>query len=210
VTTLETSRGPLTLKVAGAEHTEPLLEFFARLGHPCYCRYWHHEGPTNSWLERLFLDEAGNRAWLDEQLRTGAKEASGVVALYQSVCAAGTPTSVVGWMKVAPASALRKVYQQRPFRALKCFDDRDESRAFAVACFLVDPAWRRLGVARGLLNFGLELAREKGASCVEAFPNRSADCPPEQLLSGPALLFEQAGFEELASMGPYSAVRRAL
>ncbi len=192
------------LEVAQArpEHAEALLALFERSRHPCFCRYWHHEGDANSWLEQLFQREAENRAQMVAALSSGSAQMSGLVAI------AGE--RVVGWMKLAPAPSLPKLYAQRSVRGLRCFDEPHRDAVFTVACFLVEPEWRELGIARALLAEGILLAQERGAVAIEAFPCTTPDIPPEQLLAGPPSLFLEAGFQEIARVANYPVLRLTL
>ncbi|MDX2055890.1 MAG: GNAT family N-acetyltransferase [Polyangiaceae bacterium] len=189
----------LEVTQASSEHGPGLLALFDRCRHPCYCRYWHHEGNNNSWLEQLFQHEEENKTRMLEALEGGSPEMSGMVALVGD--------SVVGWMKLAPAASVAKVYAQKGLRALPCFNDANRAGVYTVACFLVDPAWRELGVARALLAEGIVCAQELGASSIEAFPCTAADIRPEQLLGGPPSIFVEAGFREVGKVANYPVMR---
>lgn len=64
----------------------------------------------------------------------------------------------------------------------------------AITCFLVAPDRRRRGRARVLLRGVLDDLRARGARRVEAYPRRGADLPDGELWTGPAGLYEEAGF----------------
>jgi GNAT superfamily N-acetyltransferase len=187
-------------RALAARDAPALAELFTRAGTDCHCEWWHFEGDKNEWLARLFHAPEANRAALIERARSS--ESSGVVAV--------TPTSeVVGWMKLTAASAVPKLYAQRPYRGLPVLAER-RHETMTVGCFLVDPAWRRRGVAASLLAKGLELARTAGASAVEAFPRRSDALRDEELWTGPYDLYTRHGFEVVHDLVQYPVLRRML
>jgi GNAT superfamily N-acetyltransferase len=75
---------------------------------------------------------------------------------------------------------------------------------------LVDPNWRRQGVSRKLLEAAIALARELGARAIEAFPRRSDGMRAEELWTGSADVFIDAGFEEIHELGPYPVLKKVL
>ena len=198
-----------TIAPASKAHTAGLLELFERTGCPCYCRYFHFEGDKNAWLNRCANETDLNRAEMCAALERDSDEMCGVVAVENSGAYEHEPAAnanVIGWMKITRASALEKLYAQRLYKGLACFSGQRE-KVFSIACFLIDGAWRRKGVARALLARGIELAQGRGATAIEAFPRRSEDAPDEQLWTGPCGIFEAAGFAEVHALGPYPVLR---
>lgn len=183
----------------GPEHSQGLVALFERTGSPCFCRWWHFSGDKNAWLDRCANRPTEGRDELVAALASGSDEARGVVAL-------DATGLVVGWMKCSPASAVEKLFQQRLYKGLPCLSE-DRSRVWVVGCFLIDEAWRRRGVARRLLDAGLELAKGSGAACVEAFPRRAEGVPAEHLWTGPFELFVARGFAVVNDFAPYPVLR---
>ena len=177
-------------------HSDALVSLFERTGSPCYCRYWHFEGDKNAWLDRCANRPEDSQEELRRALEAGSL--SGVVAF------AGE--TLVGWMKLAPAASVPKLFEQRMYKGLPCFSG-DRQRAYVIGCFLVDEGWRSRGVADALLRGGLELARSAGARSVEAFPRRVEGVPAEQLWTGPISIFERAGFRVVTELCPYPVLR---
>jgi GNAT superfamily N-acetyltransferase len=177
-----------------------LAELFARAGSDCHCEWWHFEGDKNAWLARLAHAPEANREALFERARGSGL--SGVIAVTR-------PGEVVGWMKLTAASDVAKLYAQRPYRGLPTLK---ESRpgTMTIGCFLVDPTWRRRGVAASLLATGLELARAAGAPAVEAFPRRAEALRDEELWTGPYGLLSRHGFEVIHELAQYPVLRRML
>jgi GNAT superfamily N-acetyltransferase len=196
-----TSPAPLLAVEATPVHGAALADLFARAEVPCHCRYWHFTGTTNEWLDRCAHDAPRNRAEMLAALESGSTEMSGVVAL--------DDTAAIGWLKLAPAASLSKLYGQRLYRRLPCFDGPREGM-FAIGCFLVDPARRRTGVAEALLARAIRLARDKGASAIEAFPRRAEGISDAEAWNGPFSLLCRAGFEIVHDFAPYPVMRLTL
>jgi GNAT superfamily N-acetyltransferase len=195
------SASAFTTTPARAEHGAAIAALFEREGCACFCRWWHFAGDKNAWLGRIAHAPEQNRMELLAALDAGSHEMRGVVAL--------SGQNAIGWMKIAPAAALAKLYAQKPYRGLACLGG-DRAGVFTIGCFLVDPEWRRRGVSRALLDAGLLLARQAGARAVEAFPRSGEPASEELLWTGPPSVFRDAGFELIAQTGPYPVLRRTL
>lgn len=194
----------VVIAAAGVEHGAGLAALFEAAGSPCYCRYWHFAGDKNAWLERCALAPGENRAELLAALAASRAndEARGLVAL--------DGAEVVGWLKVAPATAVTKLYDQRLYRGLPCFAG-DRAGVFTIGCVLVHPAHRRRGVARDLVAGAVRIAPSWGARALEAFPRRPREAvTDEELWTGPASVYAAAGFVEVHAFEPYPVLRREL
>jgi GNAT superfamily N-acetyltransferase len=186
----------LALEAAGPQHTDALLALFERTATPCHCQYWHFSGDKNAWLDRLFHAPELNRSAFVEKL--AQSELKGVVALRES--------KAVGWMKLCLAETIPKLYEQRLYKGLPCFNGPREG-VLSVGCLLVDEELRRSGVARALVRRGVELAEQFGARAIEAFPRRADLAGPAELWTGPARIFLDAGFEIINDFQPYPVLR---
>ena len=169
------------------------------MGSSCYCSYWHFAGNTNAWLARLAFEPNLNR---DELLERARASPRGIVAR----AADGT---VIGWMKLEPAPNLVKMYAQRVYRGLAGLGP-ERAGVWTVGCFLVDPAWRRQGVARALVHAGIELGRARGALALEALPRRAEGVGDEELFTGPYALFLSEGFRVVYEQTQYPVLRLEL
>jgi GNAT superfamily N-acetyltransferase len=188
-------------------HTDGLLALFESAGSGCYCNYWYFEGDKNAWLERCYVKPEENRAALVARL--ARPELCGVVAL------APHDQAVVGWLNLSRAPSVPRLYDQRVYRNLPCFQDggagtpaRDS--VFVVACCLVAEAERGRGVGRGLLNAAICAARDAGASALEAFPRAAPEgeqLRPDEVWLGPQGLFLAAGFSAVSDFRPYPVLR---
>jgi GNAT superfamily N-acetyltransferase len=158
---------------------------------------------SNAWLERCATAPEQNRAELGAALASGSDEARGVVAL------AGD--ALVGWLKVAPAAAVKKAYDRKLYRGLPCFEG-DREGVFLVGCALVHPAHRRRGVATALVAGAARIAKDRwGARALEALPRRPREpVSDEELWTGPMGAFIGGGFVEVNAFEPYPVLRREL
>ena len=182
-------------RAATREHLPALAALFEREGSACYCRWWHFAGDKNAWLDRLAHHPDENRAELL------ASDPSGVIAFADDLA--------IGWMKLAPAEAMDKLYAQKPYRGLSCFRG-DREGIYVIGCFIVDPAWRRRGVSRALVAAGIEIARAWGARAIEAFPRAAEPVSEELLWTGAPSVLRDAGFSVVDDSGPYPVYRREL
>jgi GNAT superfamily N-acetyltransferase len=199
------SADPCRVEAAGPQHAAGLVALFEAAGSPCHCRYWHFEGDKNAWLERCAAAPRENRAELERGLAAGSDDARGVVALAQ-----GSAERVIGWLKVAPAAAVPKLYDQRLYRGLPCFQG-DRAGVHVIGCALVDPTTRRRGVATALVAGAIRIAPSWGATALEALPRRPREpVSDEELWTGPLGAYLTNGFVEVHTFDPYPVLRREL
>jgi GNAT superfamily N-acetyltransferase len=196
---------PVSTDAAGPAHAAGLAALFEAAGSPCYCRFWHFADGNNAWLARCAEAPGENRAELEAALRAGSDEARGVVAT-----TAGPEAHLIGWLKVAPAEAMRKAYDRRLYRNLPCFAG-DRTGIFVVGCALVHPSFRHRGVATALVRGAVRIAPSWGARALEAFPRRPKEpVGDDELWTGPMGAFAANGFLEVNDFEPYPVLRRPL
>ena len=188
--------GSLWLEAAEARHADALVELFARTGTPCHCQYWHFSGDKNAWLDRLFHAPEDNRSAFVAGLES--TELKGVVALVEG--------QAVGWMKLCAAERVPKLYEQRLYKGLPCFAG-PRAGILTIGCMLVDESWRRRGVARRLVQTGIELAHAVRATGIEAFPRSHEHAQAPELWLGPINVFLEAGFRIVNDFAPYPVLR---
>lgn len=185
--------------VVREEHLPGLMRLFENADNPCFCQYWQFTGDSRDWQIQCANDPEKNREALKRQVVAG--ELMGLVALHGG--------HVVGWARLESPEKLHKLYQGRLYRGLPCFSG-DRSRVLTVACFLVDPSWRRRGVAKHLLSVMKTHAARLGARHLEAFPRTATDVPDEQHWLGPPDLLAGRGFEVVHDFAPYPVMRISL
>jgi GNAT superfamily N-acetyltransferase len=197
--------GEWTVRRATGEDGPLLAQLFERAGVPCFCQYYGFGGDHRQWQNRCANEPLRNREGLLRELESTQLESTlecGVLAVTQD--------QVVGWLRLAHPKSLRKLYENRLYRALPVLGEGNRDTTFALGCFLVDPNWRRRGVARALLGGALDLARSWGASAVEAFPRVADGVSDEEHWMGPSSLYEATGFLRVHDFAPYPVFRAQL
>jgi GNAT superfamily N-acetyltransferase len=182
------------------EHAEALVHLFERCDNRCFCRYFHFTGDKYAWQDRLANASEQNRREFLAAAEVSSAEARGVIAL------TAASKQAVGWLKISPAADLDKLYQQRLYRGLPCFD-RPVAGVFTFGCFFVEPEYRGRGLARELVRAGITLARNLGATSIEALPRgEQANSAPERWLGRPSTLAAE-GFRVVHEFEPYPVLR---
>jgi GNAT superfamily N-acetyltransferase len=120
----------------------------------CQC-----QGFRMGWYERHSDDVQGRR----ERLRDQVIEGHGLVARLD-----GEP---VGWCSIAPRSDYTYL-RQTTWKGRD--EDPDDASIWAVTCFVTRPGFRHQGVSRALAGGTIDLARDRGARAVEAYPMKPA------------------------------------
>jgi predicted N-acetyltransferase YhbS len=178
-----------------------LAALFERERVACHCRYWHFSGSTNEWLDRCANHAGESRTELLGAVQSASPEMSGVIA--------ESDGTIVGWLKLAPATTLGKLYGQRLYRGLPCFDG-ERTGVLTVGCLLVATEWRRRGVSRALVAGAVREAARRGARAVEAFPRRADSVSDAELFMGIFGAFVEEGFEVVSDFAPYPVLRRGI
>lgn len=188
--------------LAGPQHQAGLEQLFISAGSPCYCRFWHFEGTNNEWLDGCANRPEENAHAFARALQEGHEEARGIVALDRE--------NVVGWLKVAPTHVMRKAYERRFYKQLPVLQE-DRTGVYLIACALVDPAYRKRGVAKALVGAAVELAPQWGATTLEALPCRPKEAVMDEALwTGPMGAYTANGFVEVGGFDMYPVLRRTL
>lgn len=193
---------PFRVERSAPEHGPALATLLSENGFGCYCRYWHFGGTHREWLARCAHDPDANRSELLAAAGSASTEASGVVARDER-------GDLIGWLKLAPAAIMGKLYDQRLYKGLPCFE-RDPVGVWTVGCLFVREDRRRRGVATALLAGAVASAKSAGARALEAFPRSDTDVAAAALMMGPLALFLRAGFEVVHDFTPYPVLRLEL
>lgn len=160
-----------------SERFADLAELFNEGGDPkwCWCMYFRKRGMdwTNSSYER-------NRAGLSKL--AGREPAPGVVAYRDG--------KAVGWISLGP----REDYQR--LESSKVLARVDAVPVWSVVCFVVSKRARGQGVASALLAAGIDYARERGATMLEAYPvpTSRGRVGAANAFHGAQSMYERAGF----------------
>jgi GNAT superfamily N-acetyltransferase len=147
----------------------------------CWCQFFRE---TNALAKTSTVES--RKAALQAQLDAGPPP--GVLA-YDD---AGEP---LGWCAVAPRADYARLS-----RAVIAKATQDETRLWALTCFVVRVGARRQGVSSELLDGAIELARRHGARILEAYPIDLGSRTPSsaELYHGAFHVFRRAGFIEVA------------
>jgi len=155
----------------------------------CWCQFWHLRG--KAYFEG---HGSGNRARLEEEVRSGAK--SGLLAYDDGVA--------VGWCRIGPRESFERL-EHSP-RLARVDDGAD---VWSVVCFYVHPDAKRAGVASALLDAAVEHAASRGARIVEGYPVREGHMNIDAY-TGYLPMFLDADFAVIRDAGRRTFVRRRL
>ena len=161
----------------------------------CYCHYY--EVPTA--IPWNSLDATANRTAMAARIDAGEME--GFLAY------AGR--DVVGWLNAQPYHKLAHACSRLGIAAPELAVPPHE--AAAIVCFVIDPRWRRRGVARALLDGALASFSARGIRVVDAFPWKAgASTAASDHYHGPPALFAAAGFAAIRDDKELTVVRKHL
>ena len=163
-----------------------LASLFEQGGDPkwCWCAYFRVRSVDFSSASkprhRGILENAA-----EEGVRVG--RAPGLVA-YRGA-------EAVGWVSLGPREDYERLVHSRILAPI------DDAPVWSIVCFVVGRTARGQGVARRLLDAGIEYARTHGASILEAYPveiPEGARIPSADAYRGTLSMFEDAGFRVVA------------
>lgn len=163
-------------------------------GPSCWCQWFLMPGRTFS---------ASSRDTLKDSLHaeiTSAPRAPGLLASVD-----GTPA---GWCRVGPRPEQSRLARSRIVRSAGA-TPLDDTRVWALTCFVVRREFRRTGVAHRLAVGAVEFARTGGATLLEAYPvdeRVRTHATSNELVHGTVGILASAGFQEVAHPTPGRAV----
>jgi ribosomal protein S18 acetylase RimI-like enzyme len=179
-------------------HLAGFAKLFEAASSSCFCRYWHFTGTKNDWLDRCANRPEENLAEQTDAVVRGDVSASGLVALVDG--------AVVGWMKLAPRESVPKLTGLPVYRQLVA-----EPGTWTIGCFVVDPAARRRGIARALVQGAEAHVAARGGLAIEAHPRRSTEpLHDEEAWQGPERVFVELGFSAIHDVSPYPVYRKVV
>ncbi|HEU4998944.1 MAG TPA: GNAT family N-acetyltransferase [Lapillicoccus sp.] len=114
----------------------------------------------------------------------------------------------VGWCAVEPRPAYQGLLRvfRTPWEGRA--EDRSDASVWAVTCLFARAGYRRRGVSRALARAAVELARDRGARAVEAYPMTTTSAIAEELHVGTVRTFADAGLVEVSRPSPRRVVMR--
>jgi GNAT superfamily N-acetyltransferase len=152
----------------------------------CWCQFWHLRGKAYT-----AGFDGGNRARLEEQVRSGAEP--GLLAFMDG--------EAVGWCRVGPRETFDRLESSAALARV------DDAPVWSLVCFYVHPTAKRRGVATALLEAAVDHAAANGAEIVEAYAARP-NHPNIDAYTGYLPMFLAAGFEAVGHGGRRTIVRR--
>jgi GNAT superfamily N-acetyltransferase len=192
-------RVPLQIKPLTPDRLKDLAVLFEQGGDPkwCWCAYFRVRGISFS-----NASKARHRSILETATRDGAAEgrAPGLVA-YEG-------DEAVGWISIGPRDDYERLAHSKVLAPV------DDTPVWSIVCFVVGRQARGRGIARALLDAGVDYARAHGARMLEAYPTEVPNgtrIPSAEVYRGTLSMFERAGFKVVARRaGPGAATPRPI
>ncbi len=102
-----------------------------------------------------------------------------------------------GWISVGPRESFARLQHSPALRPV------DDLPAWSIVCFYTDPAYRRQGMTRALIQAAVQYAAHQGAAAVEAYPVAAwgDKTGPGDAYTGMASTFQALGFREVGVGG---------
>jgi GNAT superfamily N-acetyltransferase len=176
----------LDIRPLTPERLPDLASLFEQGGDPkwCWCAYFRIRG-----FDFSSGGKARHRSVMQAAVKDTAAEgrAPGLVA-YEG-------KDAVGWISIGPRDDYERLAHST---VLKPIDDKP---VWSIVCFVVGRQSRGRGVARALLDAGVDYARDHGATVLEAYPVDVVDgerIPSANVFRGTLTMFERAGFKVVA------------
>jgi len=109
----------------------------------------------------------------------------------------------VGWLSLGPRDDYEKLANSPVMKPV------DDTPVWSIVCFFIDSKSRGRGVAKSLLDAGIDHARAHGAKLLEAYPvDKKERSVSDFLWFGSKSMFDRAGFKEVARRKPTRPVMR--
>jgi GNAT superfamily N-acetyltransferase len=196
----------LDVRPLRADDWDDLVSLFGTRGDPawCWCQYFVTTGggyAQGSRHERA----RRNKPALLRQVRTSDRPL-GVLARDDG--------EAVGWLALGPRQSYPRLAASLDAADGAASASGDEA-VWSTTCFVVKVGKRRRGISGALLDAGIELAREHGATVLEGRPvdldSRDGPSGSADLYHGVASVFRRHGFAEVGRVSPTRLLmRRAL
>ncbi len=151
-----------------------------------FCIYWELPAKFEALLEgKISQDEAEKlkREWLIQ-----------ASSIFEPLgCLAYENGEVVGYMQFSPPEMIPTI---------RYYEGRVSEDALFIACLIVSPNHRGKGIGSALLEFSIEVAKQRGFRALETFAYRRNDAP-----SSPVDFFLKRGFH-IVRDGEFPLMRR--
>jgi len=184
----------ITIKPLSPELLKDYLSFFDNMvfsenpdWSKCYCYSFHFTGTNDQW------NKDDNRSSVIRLINEGKMK--GYMAFSNG--------NAVGWCNANN----RNNYQ----RLLKYYDliDNPDDNVCSIVCFLINPEYRRKGIARSIIEKISSDYISKDYDYLEAYPGKG-ELSCEGHYKGPLKLYEDFGFKITKECNDYFVVRKIL
>ncbi|MFL5687099.1 MAG: GNAT family N-acetyltransferase [Chloroflexota bacterium] len=194
---------PLDIRPLTPERLPDLASLFEQGGDPkwCWCAYFRIRG-----FDFSKGGKERHRAAMEAATHATAAQdrAPGLVAY--------DVDEAVGWISIGPREDYERLAHSTVLKPL------DDKPVWSIVCFVVGRHARGRGIARKLLDAGIQYARDQGATLLEAYPVETAEgerIRAGDVFRGTLSMFERAGFDVVARRPtpggpPRPIVRRAI
>jgi GNAT superfamily N-acetyltransferase len=175
--------------LATQERWEDIQSLFKSHGHlGCWCQYWRLS--SSKYRRR---PPGSGEIYLKSQVVDGPPP--GLIAYVE-----GEPA---GWLGFWPRQRLERLVRSRTIPLI------DDSPVWSIVCFMVRVGFRRLGVARALLQGAIDFARKEGIPTLEAYPIETYGERVDVAFGyvGFVHMFEEVGFRRVLETDARSARR---
>jgi GNAT superfamily N-acetyltransferase len=200
----EPTSGTVTIVPANEASCADLQTVFGTRGAAAFCQCQRYKLRPKEAFRKFPVEERARR--LREQTSCGRPEAettSGIVAYLD-----GEP---VGWCAVEPRPAFIGLLRNNRVPWEGRAEDKHDDNVWAATCVFVRAGFRRRRIAYALAQAAVDVARERGARALEAYPILS---PPggqitwDEIHVGSPGIFEAAGLTEVTHPTPRRVVMR--
>ena len=179
----------LTVRPLRSDDWSNIQELFGEKGAcgGCWCMAWRVPRGGKLWEESK---GDPNKLAFKKLVTSGG--ATGCLAF-----ANGEP---VGWCSVGPRTAFSRLER------IKALATEWDERTWSITCFYIPARWRHRGVATALLAGAVEVARDRGARHLEAYPVKPTkgfghEIPAAFAWTGVPRLFEKHRFRDVTPEG---------
>ena len=155
----------------------------------CYCRFYYN-ADDSAWEAAT---AAQNREAAVTEIKSGSM--NGYLAYLDD--------RPVGWCNADSLASYPRIMHEN------AITPEAAAGSAAVVCFIVDPDFRRMGVAAALLERVCSDFKTDGVSRIEAYPRKDSDDDAGNY-HGPLAMYRRAGFEIVSDEGEYYIVRKAI
>ena len=154
----------------------------------CYCQFYHFAGLRKEWPKRT---KEQNRESSIELINSGKMK--GFLAYINN--------NPVGWCNVNS----KENYSFIPFEE----NLNNQVKIASIVCFLIDPSYRKIGIARKLLQKACQYYKDKKYDFIESYPVKGGKSDAHNY-HGPPNLYLSEGFSVYKELSRIYVMRKNL